>query len=283
MSELRRKFIRKLEVRGLAQSTIRLYVDAVTRLSRYYSKSPIDLSRKSIENFIRHERKMIGLEPSSVNVHINAFKTFYRVMDPDRNVMAGFKKMKTPKKLPVILTFEEIQRLLDAITNVRHKAAVMLLYSAGLRLSECVSLKVTDIDSKRMQIWVREGKGRKDRYTVLAKRTLDYLRYYCKCYRPKEWLFEGDNGHICTRLIGRCITSAAQKAGIRKKLTPHTFRHSFATHLMESGVQIQVIQKLLGHSAINTTNIYTHVSQNMVDNLTNPFDRDYTGEVQDAK
>jgi integrase/recombinase XerD len=282
MSAIRFKFIRKLEVKGLMKSTIRLYVDAITRLTRYYSRSPIGLSRKSIENFIRYERKIIGLEPNSINVHIGAFKTFYRFMEPDRNVMRDFPKMKTAKRLPVILDYDEIQRLLNAITNVRHKAAVMLLYSSGLRLSECTSLRIIDIESKRMMIRVQQGKGRKDRYTVLSKRTLEYLRYYYKCYRPQEWLFEGDNGHICTRLIGRCISVATQKAGIRKKLTPHTLRHSFATHLMESGVQIQVIQKLLGHVSISTTTIYTHVSKTMIDNLVNPFDRAYKGEVRDA-
>ncbi len=282
MSALRFKFIRKLEVKGLMKSTIRLYVDAITRLTRYYARTPIGLSRKSIENFIRYERKIIGLEPNSINVHIGAFKTFYRYMEPDRNVMRDFPKMKTAKRLPVVLDSDEIQRLLNAITNVRHKAAVMLLYSSGLRLSECISLMLTDIESKRMLIKVREGKGRKDRYTVLSRRALEYLRYYYKCYRPQKWLFEGEHGPICTRLIGRSISMAVQRAGIRKKLTPHTLRHSFATHLMESGVQIQVIQKLLGHASISTTTIYTHVSKTMVDNLINPFDRDNKGEVRDA-
>ena len=159
----------------------------------------------------------------------------------------------------------------------------MLLYSSGLRLHECVAIRPCHIESARMKVRVEQGKGRKDRYTLLSQRTLQTLRDYCRVYKPREWLFEGVAGkHYSTKSISHTISVATKKAGINKKVTPHTLRHSFATHLMEDGVALPVIKNLLGHTNLKTTMIYLHVTEPVVDKIKSPFDDDMSSEVKYA-
>ena len=180
---------------------------------------------------------------------------------------------KKEKTLPVVLSEEEILLILRSVSNLKHKAILMVIYSAGLRISECINLKIKDIDSNRMQIRVEQSKGKKDRYTLLSTKTLLILRDYFKEYRPKEFLFEGqDGGCYSTRSIQNIFRDAVEKAKINKKVTVHSLRHSFATHLLENGTNLRYIQSLLGHSNSKTTEIYTHVTTKGFEQLKSPLD-----------
>ena len=177
------------------------------------------------------------------------------------------------KTLPFALSEEEILLILRSVSNLKHKAILMVIYSAGLRISECINLKIKDIDSNRMQIRVEQSKGKKDRYTLLSTKTLLILRDYFKTYRPKEFLFEGqDGGCYSTRSIQNIFRDAVEKTKIKKKVSVHSLRHSFATHLLENGTNLRYIQSLLGHANSKTTEIYTHVTTKGFENLKSPLD-----------
>jgi len=177
------------------------------------------------------------------------------------------------KSLPTVLSKEEVTKMLNVTGNIKHKCIIELLYSAGLRRSELLSLTLSEIDSKRMLIKVVSGKGRKDRLTLLGEHTLGNLRLYYKSYRPKKFLFEGKEGEkYSTTSVVKIVSKAAGKAGIQKKVTPHTLRHSFATHLLEAGVNLRNIQLLLGHNSTKTTEIYTHVANNLYSSIKSPID-----------
>ncbi len=185
--------------------------------------------------------------------------------------------IERPRKehyLPEVLSEEEVANILKSISNLKHKVLIMTIYSGGLRISELKNLKVKDIDSNRMQIRVEQGKGKKDRYTLLSKKTLLHLRQYFKEFKPKEWLFEGENGgQYTSSSIYNIFGRALKKAGITKKVSIHSLRHSFATHLLENGTDLRYIQNLLGHSSSKTTEIYTHITTKGFDQIKNPMDR----------
>jgi integrase/recombinase XerD len=232
----------------------------------------LTLLTSDIRTFLLHELNDRKLAAKTVSLHKAAITTFYNLITPGSTVMNGITNIRCPMKIPVVLDCKEVQRLIAAIENLKHKAAVILLYSGGLRLNECITLKPHHIESERMKIRVEQGKGKKDRYTILSQRALELLRDYFHSYRPKKWLFEGRHGHLSNRMLHRAIKVAARKAGIVKPVSAHTLRHCFATHLLERGVALQVIQQLLGHSSIKTTTIYTHVSSAMIDKVISPFD-----------
>lgn len=182
-------------------------------------------------------------------------------------------KMKKPSTIPQVLSIEEVQRFLNSFTNVKHKSIFTLCYSAGLRLSEILNLKISDIDSERMQIRIDQAKGKKDRYSVLAPSVLQLLRDYVKEYKPKEFLFEGQNGgKYSASSIQNLMRRHRKLAKIKKKATPHTLRHSFATHLLDNGTDIRFIQELLGHKHISTTQMYTHVSTRELKDVKSPVE-----------
>jgi integrase/recombinase XerD len=272
MSTLRAEFIGRLQLKGFSQRTITNYVASVSALSAFHKCSPLTVTKEQIRTFYLHEINDKKMAPRTVNLHMAALITFYNLMAPGSTVMEGISRLKCPRQLPIILSTAEIRRLIDCIYNLKHKSAVALLYSGGLRLNECATLKPHHIESERMKIRIEQGKGKKDRYTILSRQTLEILRQYYKRYHPKQWLFEGRYGHIHKRLLSKIIYNAARKAGINKRVTPHTLRHCFATHLLEQGVSLQVIQQLLGHSNIQTTTIYTHVSSVMIDKVVSPLD-----------
>ena len=177
------------------------------------------------------------------------------------------------KKLPVVCSKEEVLRIIAATNNLKHRCMISLLYSAGLRKNELLQLRITDINSNDKRIHVRGGKGKKDRYTLLSKTLLSDLRQYYKLYRPKDYLFEGKfGGQYTATSLGKVVKNTAKKAGIAKRVTPHTLRHSFATHLLESGVDIRYIQALLGHNSLKTTEIYTFVATKHLETIQNPLD-----------
>jgi site-specific recombinase XerD len=189
-------------------------------------------------------------------------RKFYTLQRPDKE-----------QALPTVLSTAEITNILKAAENLKHKAILTVIYSAGLRIGEVVKLKIKDIDSERKQIRIEQGKGKKDRYTLLSAKTLELLRAYFTAYRPKEYLFEGqDGGQYSTRSIQAFFQEICRKAGIKKKVSVHTLRHSFATHLLENGTDLRYIQALLGHESTKTTEIYTHVTTKGFDQIKSPLD-----------
>jgi len=273
MTPLRQQFIDALRLKGFSGSTVTNYVSAVAAISLHYRVSPLELTKQQIQAyllFLLRERK---LAPATVNLHMDSMKTYYNLMDPDGGRMAGISHVKVPFHIPVVLSRKEVEKLIGAAVNLKHKAAIMLLYSSGLRLQECLNLRPVHIESARMKVRVEDGKGKKDRYTVLSKRTLETLREYFRVFKPKTWLFEGHGGErYATRTLGHIVKHAALRARIGKNVTPHTLRHCFATHMMESGVPLPVIQQLLGHTSIKTTMIYLHLSEPLLDSTPSPLD-----------
>jgi site-specific recombinase XerD len=212
--------------------------------------------RKYLQKLIQE-----GKSNSYVNLSINSIKFFYEIVHGMPNRFYSVERPRKIKQLPEVLSKEEIVKIINNTNNIKHKCIVGLLYSSGLRRSELLNLNVTDIDSKRMVVIVKNAKGNKDRISVLSPSILKDLQKYYKEYRPKKYLFEGQKGgkYSVTSVLN-IISAAAKKAGIHKKVTPHMLRHSFATHLLENGTDIRHIQLLLGHSSTKTTEIYTHVA-----------------------
>ena len=208
-----------------------------------------------------------------LNVIINALKFYYGEV-LEKNFIFEVKRPKKDKKLPVVLSKEKVKRILDVTTNIKHKAILMLMYSGGLRVGEIVRLKLENIDHERSLIHIKGSKGRKDRYTILSKRVLVVLRKYYNQYRPEKWLFEGaiPGKHISTRAVQAIFKHACEKAGIKKEVSAHSLRHSFTTHLLESGIDLRYIQEILGHKSSKTTEIYTHVSKTGIARIRSPLD-----------
>lgn len=273
MSPERLQFLNKLKVRKYSPRTISNYEQALLQIARHYKKSPLDISTDEIEKYLLYELEVKKLSPATVNLHIGAFKKFFELIAPHSTVMKPISKVKDVKKLPSVLTTEAIVRMVKCTDNLKHRAIIELLYSSGIRLGECIDLRPNDIDGKSMLVHVVRGKGEKERYTIISAHSLQTLRDYYIRYRPQQYLFEG-NGHkqYSPRSIGKVVGRAAKRAGITKNVTPHTLRHSFATHLLEQNVNLCTIQKLLGHSNIKTTTIYTHVSNAVISNITSPLD-----------
>jgi len=219
------------------------------------------------------EKDQGGRQVSSLNQAINALKFYYGTMLKKRFVYE-VKRPRKDRKLPVVLSQEEVARILSSVENIKHKALLMLIYSAGLRVGEVVRLKIEDIDSKRMLIHIKGSKGRKDRYTMLSETALETLRQYWREYKPTKWLFDGARAgrYLSTRTVEKVLEYACEKAGIRKDISVHTLRHSFATHLLEGGTDLRYIQEILGHKDSKTTEIYTHVSTKSIGKIKSPLD-----------
>jgi site-specific recombinase XerD len=208
------------------------------------------------------------------NISFSAIKFFYEKVLERGEVTNKINRPRGEKVLPEVLSEEEVQRLICSVSNLKHKCILMTLYSGGLRLSEVVGLKVNDIDSKRMLIFIRKAKGRKDRYTILSKELLRWLREYFEQEKPREWLFEGVmGGQYSMKSVQSIMHDAVKIAGIKKHATVHTLRHSFATHMLENGTDLRYIQNLLGHNSSRTTEIYTHITTKGIGQLVSPLDR----------
>jgi integrase/recombinase XerD len=273
MSPERKLFLDRLSLRNLATRTVENYEHALIKLSQFHNKSPLIMTGAEIEEFLLHELRVEKLEPATVNLHAAAFKTFFNLMAPDSTVMKDIVKVKEIRKLPTVLTVEEVGDMLSATRNIKHRAILEVLYCTGVRLQELINLKIRDINRKEMLVHVERGKGGAPRNTSLAKCALDTLEKYYWAYRPAEYLFEGrDNKPLSDRVVGKVVELAAKRAGIDKRVSPHTLRHCFATHLLEQNTHIRVIQRLLGHSNIKTTTIYTHVSNVSISAVNNPLD-----------
>jgi integrase/recombinase XerD len=265
----------KLKLKGYSSKTKKSYTGHIRRFLEYYKTSPEKLEENDIRKYLLYLIDQKGLSHSYLEQAICSLKFLYtEIIIKDFN-FDNIPRPKKEKKLPDVLSQEEVFRILEVLENIKHKSMLYLAYSAGLRVSEVVRLRITDIDSDRMLIKVCQGKGRKDRYTLLSEFTLKILREYIRKRRPDEWLFPGykDSEHISERSLQNIFSEACKKAEVKKSVSVHSMRHSFATHLLESGTDLRYIQELLGHSSSKTTEIYTHVSKKDFSKIMNPLDR----------
>lgn len=274
MTDLRRRMLQDMRIRNYAPRTIDCYIDMVARFARHFGKSPDQLGPDEIRTyqvFLVEEKKRSW---SVLKQVVSALRFLYGKTLGRALAIGYIPHPKKQRTLPVVLSREEVARLLAALTNLKHRAVLTTLYATGLRVSEAAHLQIGDIDSGRMVMRVRQGKGRKDRYVTLSPVLLDLLRQYWKAYRPKHWLFPGANADapMTVSAIQHVCHAACKKAGLRKPASPHTLRHSFATHLLEAGTNVRAIQLLLGHGSLNTTARYTHVATNTLRSIKSPLD-----------
>ncbi|MGH8732165.1 MAG: tyrosine-type recombinase/integrase, partial [Burkholderiales bacterium] len=274
MSPLRKQLEADLAIRGMSERTRETYVYAVAALAKHYGRSPDRISQEEIQRYLLHLLTERKLAPSSCNVAASAFQFFYRVTLKRTAAEFALPRPKQPQKLPQILAREEVARLIERTTHPRHRAILMTTYGAGLRLNEVCHLKLTDIDSARMTIRVEQGKGAKDRYTLLSPRLLAELRRYWAWYRPKIWLFTSKDGAhpISDATVQKIFYAAKKRAAIVKECGIHGLRHAFATHLLEAGVDVHTIQRLMGHGHISSTLRYFHLARKHLAGTTSPLE-----------
>src|SRR5882762_8961194 len=258
MSPLRRRMIEDMTVRNFAADTQRNYLRAVKNLAIFLGRSPDAATAEDLRLFQLHLTST-GVRPPTINGTVTALRFFFSVTVDRVAVTKPLTFVAEPRKIPIVLSPEEVARFLEAAPGAKYKAAFSAAYGAGLRVSEVASLKVSDIDSKRMLLRIEQGKGRQDRFAMLSPQLLELLRDWWRIARPQVWLFPGQNrvNHLSTRQLNRAVHAAAQMAEITKRVSPHTLRHSFATHLLEQNIDIRVIQVLLGHAKLDTTALYT--------------------------
>ena len=267
------KIQQRLIIKRYSPSTVRTYLTCLKNFFAHFKNHNTEtLSKEELLNYLEHLVQK-GYSKSTQNQHINAIKFYYeKYLEKEKQYYFIDRPIKD-KRLPVVMSKEEVQQLLNQVHNLKHKTILILIYSCGLRISELINLKIEDIDSKRMLIQIRNSKGNKDRQVQLTNQILVLIKKYYKSYFPKEFLFNGmHGGKYSSASIQKIIKRMALRAGIRKNITPHTLRHSFATHLLEDGIDIRYIQTILGHSNIQTTQIYTHVSSKHLKNIKNPTD-----------
>ena len=274
ISPLRRRMIEDMTVRNFVEKTQKEYIRAVKKFTMFLGGSPDTATPEDLRRYQLHLTGT-GVRPPTINGTVTALRFFFTVTLDRADAVKPLTFVAEPRKIPVVLSPEEVARFLEAAPGPKYKAALSAAYGAGLRVSEVVALKVSDIDSKRMILRIEQGKGRKDRHAMLSPQLLELLRDWYRIARPQVWLFPGQNpvNPLTTRQLNRAVHAAAHMAEINKRVTPHTLRHSFATHLLESNVDIRVIQVLLGHAKLDTTALYTRVATNTIREVTSPLDR----------
>ncbi len=265
----------ELRLYGYSSKTIKAYKNHLVKFISYLKRPLKEASLKNIRDYILCLMGEKGVSYSYAGQAVSALKFYYEEVLKKTDFLIELPRPKKENKLPDVLSQEEVLGILGSIKNPKHKALMLIVYSSGLRVGEVVRLRIADVDSKRMLIHVRDAKGRKDRFTMLTKQALVYLRSYFKAFRPEIWLFPGDKeeDHLSERTAQRIFENARQKSGIMKKVSIHSLRHSFATHLLEEGTDLRYIQELLGHSSSKTTEIYTHVSKRDITKIQSPLDR----------
>lgn len=275
MSPLRKRLIEDLQVRNYAPGTVRAYVDHVAWMARFYGRSPDQLDEEQVRTYLVHLVQERKVSWSHYNVTVCALRFLYRVTLGRDWPIRHIPYARRPRRLPGVLTRDEVVSLLTCVLNPGHRMVLMTIYAAGLRISEAARLQAGDIDSPRMLIHVRQGKGAKDRVVPLSPALLQALREYWRAIRPGQWLFPAADPTRPVRrpAVARACQRAAREAGIRKHVTPHTLRHTFATHQLEAGVDLRTIQRWLGHSQLRTTTLYTHVSVAHLQAAGSPLDR----------
>ena len=275
ISPLRARMIEDMTVRNFGAATQREYIRAVKKLACFLHGRSLDTATaEELRAFQVHLTKT-GANPPTMNATVTALRFFFKTTLDQPETTRHLVFVHEPRKLPRVLSPEEVLRLLEAAPNAKYKAALSVAYGAGLRAMEVVALKVTDIDSQRMLICVEQGKGRKDRFAMLSPQLLDVLRDWYRIARPRIYLFPGQDkiGPMTTRQLNRICHMAAELAGLPRWVSPHTLRHSFATHLLEQNIDVRVIQVLLGHSKLETTALYTRVATKTIREVMSPLDR----------
>ena len=276
MGIIKEKMIQDLVIRGMSKRTQENYLGCIKQFVKYYMKSPDLLSLEDINSYQLYLIRDRQISVSYFNIQVAALKFLYGVTLKREWNIELIPYHKESKRLPVVLSKEEVVQLYKAVSYIKHKAMILTLYSTGIRASELTHLKVSDIDSKRMQIRIDQGKGGKDRYVRLSEKLLKILRlYWCsEKIKPKTWLFPGygEDSPLSRHSVTKMILKARKKAGIQKQVTTHTVRHTCATHMLESGENIKKIALMLGHSSLKTTGKYLHVASNYLDNMKTPLD-----------
>ena len=279
ISTLRQRLIEDMQLRKLSPKTQSAYIRAIKKLAAYLGHSPDTATREDLRQFQLYLVEQ-GTSRITINATVTALRFLFEVTLDRQDVVDKLKTVPVPRKLPVVLSREEVRRLLQATTSLKYKAAFAVAYGAGLRISEVTALKISDIDSKRMTLHVEQGKGRKDRYAMLSPMLLSILRAWWReghargLMLDRGWLFPGQNpvNPITARHLSRAIRAAAADAEMDKRVTMHLLRHSYATHLLEQKVDIRVIQVLLGHSKLETTSLYTQVATDVLQEVTSPLE-----------
>jgi integrase/recombinase XerD len=274
ISPLRRRMIEDMTVRGFGEKTQSDYIRHVKNFTIFLGRSPDTAASEDVRAYQLHQRER-NVQPPTMNGAVAALRFFFTTTCDRPEMARHLRLVKQPQKLPVVLTPEEVLLLLESAPGPKYKAALAVAYGAGLRVSEVSNLKVSDIDSKRMVIRIEQGKGKKDRNGMLSPRLLELLREWWLVGQPTTWLFAGRDPllPITTRQLYRVVRDTAAAVGISKRVSPHTLRHSFATHLLEQGVDIRLIQVALGHSKLDTTARYAHVASKVLRDMVSPLDR----------
>lgn len=269
------QFVRWMKSRNYSDNTIHTYSDALKVFLKYYRNKPVEeIVNKDVIDFNVDYIKANGYSVSMQNQTVNAIKLFFSIVQGSKMEIGKIHRPRREKKLPNVLSKEEVKEVLNALTNIKHKAMLSLIYSCGLRSSELLNLELRHVDSKRNLLIIQKAKGFKDRIAPLSNKTIELLREYVKAAKPKKYLFEGQySGEpYDARSLQTVLKNAVSKAGINKPVTLHWLRHSYATHLLESGTDLRYIQEILGHKSSKTTEIYTHVSTRSIQKIISPFD-----------
>lgn len=264
----------RLKLKGYSKRTIKSYLGHISRFIFLSGKNPEFMGENEVNQYLLYMIEDEEASHSYINQIVSALKFLFTKIYKQEDIIINITRPKKERKLPKVLNQDEVFQILKSTLNVKHKAILYLTYSSGLRVSEVVRLKVSDIDSQRMLLHIKQGKGRKDRYSILSKVALEVLYSYYKKYKPKDWLFSGGDvdSHLTERSVQKIFSKAKEKSGILKDATVHSLRHSFATHLLEGGTDLRYIQELLGHSSSKTTEIYTHVSNKDLKRIQSPLD-----------
>ena len=274
MGTFRDRMEQDLQIRGFSPNTQAVYLARVREFVRYCQRPPDQLTLDDIHRYQLHLTRERRVSWAVFNQAVAALRFFYGVTLQKGWDITRIPYQKTGRKLPVVLSQAEVRALFQPVRNLKHRALLMTVYAAGLRVGEVVKLRVTDIDSQRMVLRVEQGKGRKDRYVMLSATLLGALREYWKLARPQAWLFPGQHPttHLCRASAQRIFYKARDAAGIAKRVSIHALRHSFATHLLERGTNLRVIQLLLGHRSLRSTEVYTHVAGSYLRETASPLD-----------
>lgn len=274
MSTLRNQMLQVMQQRNFSENTIRTYLGCLSSLAKHFNKSPDLLTVKQINEYLHYCITVKGLSNSMINQTIGSLRVLdIYVLKREWNPI-DFPRPRSEKHLPSVLSKDEVERIIKVTKNLKHKAIIMLAYSAGLRLNEILRLRAEDFDSSRMQVLVKQSKGHKDRNVILSEKVLSVLRDYWKIYRPITYLFESyiPGRPYSERSVQNLFNRSVERAGITKPVSFHTLRHSFATHLVEDGVDVIIIQRLLGHSNLKTTSVYLHLQNYDINQVKSPLD-----------
>lgn len=276
MTPLRQRMLDELRRRNFSESTIDVYVRAVAAFALHFRRTPELLGADEVLTYQLHLRDVAKVSWSTYNVTTAALRFLYSVVLHKPGAVLEIPYARLPRKVPTVLSQNEMRRLIEAADKIRDRALIMIGYACGLRVSELVHLRIEDIDSERMIVHVRQGKGKKDRLVPLSPALLDVLRRLWRTFKPTTWLFPGDDGkrplHPVT--VRNIVRDAAKRAKIKKRVTPHTLRHTFATHLLETGTDVRTVQALLGHHRLSSTMHYNHVIRQLVTSSRSPIDLD---------